>query len=89
MTIFCVTRFNYHDLTILLIPLYGLMRVLLDKRLMSIETAAVLPLGWTMLFFISSLFIPALKDLVLYPPMLLIALALWWPEKLIFRMSQT
>jgi hypothetical protein len=79
-----VPHFNYHDLVILLVPLYGILRALIGRKLTTVESAVMLPLGVTILLFITYFFLPALKYPILYPLMALIVLALWFPEKIVF-----
>jgi hypothetical protein len=84
VAIFFVPHFNYHDLVLLLLPLYGSMRVLLDKRLMRIESVILLPLGLSLILFITYFFLPSMKYFILYPIMGLLLVVLWFPEKVIF-----
>jgi len=84
MAVFFAPHFNYHDLVLLLIPLYGSMRILLDKRLMRIESVVLLPLGLSFTLFVTYFFLPFMKYFILYPIMGLLLVVLWFPEKVTF-----
>lgn len=89
VSIVFVPHFNYHDLVILLLPLYGILRTLIARKLITVESAVTLPLGVTVLLFITYFFVPALKYAVLYPLMALFLVVLWFPEKIVFWKKKT
>jgi hypothetical protein len=60
---------------------------MLDKKLLKIREAVLLPLGVSLLLFASYLLLPTLKYFVPYLLEILMLAALWIPEKVIFRKS--
>ena len=82
-----VPHIHYHDLALLLIPLFGVIRVMLDKKLLKTRDVVLLPLGVSLLLFASYLLLPALKYFVPYLLEILMLAALWIPEKVIFWKS--
>jgi hypothetical protein len=84
VTVIAVPHIHYHDLALLLIPLFCLIRVALDKKLLKISDAVLIPLIASLLLFISYLLIPVLKYFVPYLLEIVILAALWFPEKVIF-----
>jgi hypothetical protein len=84
-TIVFTPHVNYHDLALLLLPLYGILRILLNRKILKLETAVLAPLGLSLILFISYLLIPIFKYAVLYPIMLAMLALLWFPEKVLFR----
>lgn len=87
ITIIGVPHIHYHDLALLLIPIFCIVRIMLDKGLLKTSQAVLLPLGVSLLLFTSFLLVPALKYIVLYLLIILILAALWRPEKIIFWQS--
>jgi len=87
ITIIGVPHIHYHDLALLLIPIFCIVRIMLDKCLLKTSQAVLLPLGVSLLLFTSFLLVPALKYIVLYLLIILILAALWRPEKIIFWQS--
>ncbi|MGB8214238.1 MAG: glycosyltransferase family 87 protein [Anaerolineales bacterium] len=75
---------HYHDLALLLIPLFGIIRILLDKKLMQPGEVVLLPLVISLLLFTSFLLLPGLKYLVYYALLLWMVVALRYPEKVVF-----
>jgi hypothetical protein len=84
VTIIGVPHIHYHDLALLLIPIFGVIRVMLDKKLLKTGDAVLLPLGASLLLFVSYLLLPAVKYFVPYFLEILLLAALWFPEKVIF-----
>ena len=74
-TIFFVPHIHYHDLALLLIPIFGIMRIMLNKKILKTRDAVLLPLGVSILLFASFLLLPALKYIVLYLLMIMILVA--------------
>ncbi len=87
ITIIGVPHIHYHDLALLLIPIFCIVRIMLDKGLLKTSQAVLLPLGVSLLLFTSFLLVPALKYIVLYLLIILILAALWRPEKIVFWQS--
>ena len=87
ITIIGVPHIHYHDLALLLIPIFCIVRIMLDKGLLKTSQAVLLPLGVSLLLFTSFLLVPALKYIVLYLLIILILSALWRPEKIVFWQS--
>jgi hypothetical protein len=83
ITIIGVPHIHYHDLALLLIPIFCIVRIMLDKGLLKTSQAVLMPLGVSLLLFTSFLLVPALKYIVLYLLIILILFALWYPEKII------
>ena len=84
VTIIAVPHIHYHDLALLLIPVFCVIRVALDKKLLKISDAVLIPLIASLLLFVSYLLIPVLKYYVPYLLEILLLAALWFPEKVIF-----
>jgi len=84
VTIIGVPHIHYHDLALLLIPIIGVIRVMLDKKLLKISDAVLLPLSASLLLFVSYLLLPVLKYFIPYLLEILMLAALWFPEKIIF-----
>ena len=84
ITIIGVPHIHYHDLALLLIPIFGIIRIMLDKKLLKISNAALMPLIASLLLFVSYFLIPTLKYFVPYLLEIIILAALWFPEKVIF-----
>ena len=84
ITIIGVPHIHYHDLALLLIPIYCIVRIVLAKNLLKTGQAVLLPLGVSFVLFASFLLLPALKYIVFYVLIILILVALWRPEILIF-----
>jgi hypothetical protein len=84
VTIIGAPHFHYHDLALLLIPIFCLIRVLLDNKLLKTREAVLLPLGASMLLFISYFLLPVFKYVVPYLLEIILLAALWYPEKVIF-----
>jgi hypothetical protein len=84
VTIIFTPHFHYHDLALLLIPIFCLIRVLLDNKLLKTREAVLLPLGASMLLFISYFLLPVFKYVVPYLLEIILLAALWYPEKVIF-----
>ena len=84
VTIIGVPHIHYHDLALLLIPIFAVIRVMLDKKLLKTGDAVLLPLGASLLLFVSYLLLPVLKYFVPYFLEILLLAALWFPEKVIF-----
>ena len=84
VTIIGVPHFHYHDLALLLIPLFGVIRVMLDKKLLKTREAVLLPLSASLLLFVSYLLLPVLKYFIPYLLEILLLVALWFPEKVTF-----
>jgi len=84
ITIIGVPHIHYHDLALLLIPIFGIMRIMLDKKLLKTSEAVLLPLAASLLMFVSFLLLPGLKYIVYYILIFLMLAALWFPEKIIF-----
>jgi hypothetical protein len=82
--IICVPHIHYHDLVLLLIPIYGIISIMQDKKLLRTSDVVLLPLGISLVMFVSFLLIPGLKYIMLYIIEILILAALWFPEKVIF-----
>lgn len=89
ITILAVPHIHYHDLELLLVPLYSIMRILLKKDIMKIEHVTLLPLGLTIVLFVSYWIIPVLNYYILYSLMLLMLVVLWFPEKIVFWKKKT
>ncbi len=87
LTILSVPHCHYHDLVLLLIPIYGCIRTLLEKKLIKVDDAVLVPLALSLIFFTTYLFLPVLKYTILYLVMALILLVLWAPEKMPFKRS--
>jgi hypothetical protein len=79
-----VPHIHYHDLALLLIPIFGVIRIMLDKKLLKPRDAVLMPLVASLLLFVSYLLIPVLKYFVPYFLEIIILAALWFPEKVIF-----
>jgi len=84
VTIIGVPHIHYHDLALVLIPIIGVIRVMLDKKLLKTSDAVLLPLSASLLLFVSYLLLPALKYFIPYLLEVLMLAALWFPEKIIF-----
>ena len=84
VTIIGVPHFHYHDLALLLIPIFGVIRVTLDKKLLKTQEAVLLPLGASVLLFISYFLLPGLKYVVPYLVEIVTLALLWFPERVIF-----
>jgi hypothetical protein len=82
VTLLFVPHANYHDLVVLLIPLFGLLRITLSKGLLSAQSAAWLLLGVSALMFVTHLMIPSLSYGAVYLIMAFLLIGLWFPEKL-------
>ena len=87
LTILSVPHCHYHDLVLLLIPIYGCIRTLLEKKLIKVNDAVLVPLALSLILFTTYLFLPVLKYAILYLVMALILLVLWAPAKLPFKRS--
>jgi hypothetical protein len=84
LTILGAPHFHYHDLALLLIPIFGLVRVLLDKELLKTRDVVLLPLGASVLLFASYFLLPVLKYVIPYLLEIILLAGLWFPEKVIF-----
>jgi Glycosyltransferase family 87 len=84
ITIIGVPHIHYHDLALLLIPIYAVMRVMLEKKLLKPGEAVLLPLCASLLLFISYFLLPALKYFIPYLLEIILLAALWFPERVIF-----
>ena len=84
VTIIGVPHIHYHDLALLLIPIFGVMRVMLEKSLLKPKEAVLLPLVASLLLFFSYLLFPLLKYFIPYLLEAVLVTALWLPEKVIF-----
>ena len=84
LTIIGVPHIHYHDLALLLIPIYAVIRVMLDKKLLKPGEAVLLPLCTSLLLFISYFLFPALKYFIPYLVEIILLAVLWFPEKAIF-----
>jgi hypothetical protein len=84
VTIIGVPHFHYHDLALLLIPIFGVIRVTLDKKLLKTKEAVLLPLGASVLLFVSYFLLPVLKYVVPYLLEIGMLALLWFPERVIF-----
>jgi hypothetical protein len=71
----------------LLIPIYGCIRTLLEKKLIKVNDAVLVPLALSLILFTTYLFLPVLKYAILYLVMALILLVLWAPAKLPIKRS--
>jgi hypothetical protein len=83
IAIFAVPHLHYHDLVLLLIPIFSLMMLFVQRGLPDLKLVAVFPLAVSWVLVISN-FLPALKFSVPYLLGLLIAIILWRPS-LVFR----
>ncbi len=84
VTILGSPHFHYHDLVLLLIPIYGAMRIMLNQKLLKTDETVLIPLAASILLFISYLLLPILKYVVPYLMMIIVLAALWFPEKIAF-----
>src|ERR1700690_146109 len=66
LTIIGVPHIHYHDLALLLIPIYAVMRVMLDRKLLKPGEAVLLPLSISVVLFVSYFLLPVLKYFVPY-----------------------
>jgi hypothetical protein len=82
ITIIGVPHIHYHDLALLLIPIFGVIRIMLDKKLLKPRDAVLIPLVASLLLFVSYLLIPVLKYFIPYLLEILFLAALWYPEKI-------
>jgi hypothetical protein len=87
VTIIGVPHFHYHDLALLLIPIMGVIRVMLNRKLLKTQEAVLLPLEASLLLFVSYFLLPVLKYVVPYLLEIIFLAALWFPEKVLFWKS--
>lgn len=81
LCLFTAPHLHYHDLALLLIPLFGLIRMITSRGLIAHQKAAVIPLVSSFVLLLSTL-IPVLKYPVVYLAMLVLGIWLWFPEKI-------
>jgi hypothetical protein len=79
IAMFAAPHLHYHDLTLILIPIFCLILMLTQRGLIGIKTASLLPLGISWLLVLSNS-LPALKYTVPYLLGLFLGIALWYPE---------
>jgi hypothetical protein len=79
VTIFAAPHLHYHDLVLLLIPLFCVMIFLERRNLLNLETSALFPLEASWLLVVSN-FLPALKFSIPYILGGMLLAALWIPE---------
>lgn len=82
LTILGTTHFHYHDLVLLLIPIFGCLRLLLVLRIIDMETSVLILLGLSVTFFATSFLFQPLKYILIYLVMTAMLLLLWFPKKL-------
>jgi hypothetical protein len=73
---------HYHELTLLLIPIFCLIRVLSAKKLVSSQTLALLPFAVGLMLMVGFIGSGALKYLMVYIVMILLGYFLLFPEKI-------
>lgn len=83
ISLFVSPHLHYHDLTLLLVPATIGVTILEKKKILNPRDAPLVPLVLSLLFLFSSL-APILKYNIVYLIMLVVALVLWSPERLIF-----
>ncbi len=82
LAVFVAPHLHYHDLTLLLVPLLATILVLMQAGRLGPRLAALLPLALSLLLLLSNP-VPALKFNLPILVMLLLALVLWRPEKVL------
>lgn len=83
LTLLAAPHCHYHDLALLLLPLVGCIRRLLERERVPVEQAVLLPLGASLVLFFGFFIVPGLKYPSIYLLMVLLVGLLWLPEKLI------
>lgn len=73
---------HYHELILLLIPVFCLIRVLSERRLVSTEKLALLPLGVSFVLFLGFIGSEAAKFSAVYVVMILLGYFLIFPERI-------
>jgi hypothetical protein len=86
VTLFAVPHLHFHDLALLLLPVYGLLLINKKEVLIGPNDAALLPLAASILLIVSN-FTPLLKYTVPYLMTAFLIMALWFPHRVgaIFR----
>lgn len=84
LAMFSLPHLHYHDLTLLLVPLFALMLVLVRDGYLHSVNASLVPLAVSLTLLFGSL-IPVLHYNLPYFIMALIILLLWIPEKIIHK----
>lgn len=82
---FAVPHLHYHDLTLLLIPLWLLLNLLVRGGYLPLRDAILIPVGASLLLLLGSL-IPGAQYSLPALVMIVLILATWFPEK-VFRKS--
>jgi hypothetical protein len=83
VALFAAPHLHYHDLVLLLIPIFCVMVLTERRSLLKRETAALFPLGASWLLVVSN-FLPMLKFSIPYIFGAMLMVALWIPE-FVFR----
>jgi hypothetical protein len=83
LTLFAVPHLHYHDLTLLIVPLFASLLLVVRGKFLSEQHVAFVPLALSVAFLFSN-FAPILKYNFPYLAMLLFVLIFWLPE-FIFR----
>ena len=83
VALFAAPHLHYHDLVLLLIPIFCVMVLTERRSLLKRETAALFPLGASWLLVVSN-FLPMLKFSIPYIFGAMLMAALWIPE-FVFR----
>jgi hypothetical protein len=86
VTLFAAPHLHYHDLALLLVPIFCWLGLLIRRGLLTVRAAALLPLAVSWLLVVSN-FLPALKFSIPYIFGLALAIALWRPE-IFFRSKE-
>jgi hypothetical protein len=81
-----ITHLHFHDLTLLLLPIFSLMLVVVDRLEWQPQDAALLPLVYSFILLIG--FTPALRFITPYLVILSLILWLWKPGKIFDWVTQ-
>jgi hypothetical protein len=88
IVLFAAPHLHYHDLVLLLIPIFSAIVLTERNRIMDLKTSMLFPLGVSWLLVVSN-FLPGLKFSIPYISGLILAVTLWYPEFVFRRWKKT